>query len=202
MKSAFNPEEQAQNIDAKLIYGLEKVSQIYRILLWQTQAETGLSPIQSQILIFMSFHDEKIVSISNFAIEFSVTKATVSDAFKTLTKKGLVYKQKDTTDKRRQILKLTNDGTTLAMKINNYTKPFDDVLQDFPIKTKITLFSILTDILNSLNQKNLLSPLRMCASCHYFEIKNKKSYCNLLEAYLKDEEIRLDCPEYESRKEI
>lgn len=200
MSSAFNPTEQASNLDAKLIYALERVSQIYRTLLWQTQVETGLSPIQSQILIFMLFHDDKLLSISSFAIEFSVTKATISDAFKTLEKKGLVRKEKDIVDKRRQILKLTNNGIELAHKIKTYTKPLDNILKEFPTDTKAVLFTTLTDILKALNNKNILAPLRMCTSCHYFTLKEGKAYCNLLDAPLKDEEIRLDCPEYESRK--
>lgn len=199
MSSSFDPQEQAINLDAKLVYALERVSKIYRTLLWQTQVETGLSPIQSQILIFMLFHDDKLLSISAFALEFSVTKATISDAFKTLEKKRFVHKEKDIVDKRRQVLKLTKEGIALAEKIQNYTKPLDDILKDFPTETKSTLFTTLTDVLKALNSKKLLTPLRMCTSCHYFQMKEGKAYCNLLETPLKDEEIRLDCPEYESR---
>lgn len=198
MSSAFNPQEQVSNLDAKLVYALERVSQIYRTLLWQTQVETGLSPIQSQILIFMLFHEDKLLSISGFAVEFSVTKATISDAFKTLEKKGLVRKEKDIVDKRRQILKLTKEGIALAEQIQNYTQPLDNILKEFPTNTKLTLYTTLTDMMKALNDKHLLAPLRMCINCHYYEKKGGQSYCNLLNARLKDEELRLDCPEYES----
>ncbi len=200
MSSSFNPQEQVSNLDAKLIYALERVSQVYRTLLWQTQSETGLSPIQSQILLFMLFHNDKLLSISSFAIEFSVTKATISDAFKTLEKKGLVRKEKDIVDKRRQILKLTSDGAKLAHQIEEYSKPLDDILKNSPIVEKKVFFTTLIEILNALNDKNILAPLRMCTSCHYYELKDGKSYCNLLNALLKEEEIRLDCPEYENRQ--
>lgn len=200
MESAFNPEEHVQNIDAKLIYGLEKVSQIYRLLLWQTQSQTGLSPIQSQILIFMLFHDDKLVSISNFAIEFSVTKATVSDAFKTLIKKGLVRKEQDVTDKRRQVLKLTQEGISLAHEIKNYTQPLEESIDIFTPKKKEQFFGLLKELLGELNRKNIISPLRMCGTCHYYEIRDKKPYCKLLESILKESEIRLDCAEYEAQE--
>ena len=198
MESAFNPEEQVQNIDAKLIYGLEKVSQIYRVLLWQTQSETGLSPIQSQILIFMLFHDEKLVSISNFAIEFSVTKATVSDAFKTLIKKGLVRKEQDITDKRRQILKLTEEGIVMAEKIKSYTQPLEQSLSVLTTKKKEQFFSLLKDVLGELNRNDIISPLRMCTTCRHYEKQDGKSYCNLMESVLKESELRLDCTEYDT----
>lgn len=198
MSSVFNPNEQVSNLDAKLIYSLERVSQIYRTLLWQTQVQTGLSPIQSQILIFMFEHDEKLLSISSFALEFSVSKATISDAFKTLEKKGLVRKEKDILDKRRQILKLTNDGIELAQQINEFTQPLEEVLTGLPTQQKTTLFSGLTEILHGLNKKNLLTSLRMCHNCHYFASKDGKSYCNLMESVLRDEDLRVDCPEFES----
>jgi len=199
MESAFNPEEQVENIDAKLIYGLEKVSQIYRLLLWQTQTETGLSPIQSQILIFMLFHDEKLISISNFAIEFSVTKATVSDAFKTLTKKGFVRKEQDISDKRRQILKLTEEGIAIAQKIKTYTQPLEQGLEALTTKKKEQFFVLLKDLLGTLNRNGVISPLRMCMTCRFYEKREGKSYCNLMETTLKESELRLDCAEYEGK---
>jgi len=198
MESAFNPEEQVQNIDAKLIYGLEKVSQIYRVLLWKTQTDIGLSPIQSQILIFMLFHDEKLVSISNFAIEFSVTKATVSDAFKTLIKKGLVRKEQALTDKRRQILKLTEKGILTAESVKTYTQPLEESMSCLTSKKKEQFFSLLKDLLGELNKRNIISPLRMCITCRYYEKRASKSYCNLMESILNESELRLDCVEYEA----
>lgn len=194
--SPFNPLQQASNIDYKLVYAFERVSQIFRTLLWQVQVETGLSPIQSQILIFMFFHEDKYISISSFAVEFSVTKATISDAFKTLEKKGLVRKEQDLIDKRRQNLKLTQDGILLAEKISVYTSPFDEVLNSFSIERKENLFDLMGELIVNLNKKNLISPLRMCKSCHYFERKDEKNYCNLVKAFLKNEDLRLDCPEH------
>lgn len=200
MESAFNPEEQAQNIDAKLIYGLEKVSQIYRTLLWQTQKNTGLSPLQSQIILFMLFHDERFISISNFAIEFSVTKATVSDAFKTLIKKELVEKKQDPIDKRRQSLNLTVKGITLANEIKNYTEPLASNLGGFSTKKKEQFFGVLQEFLAELNKNDVISPLRMCSTCRHYELREKKPYCKLMEVALTESELRLDCPEHEVKE--
>jgi len=201
MPSPFNPQEQIDNIDAKLIYGLEKVSQIYRTLLWQTQKESGLSPLQSQMLLFMLFHDDNVISISNFAIEFAVTKATVSDAFKTLIKKELVYKESDPLDKRRQVLKLTNEGIEVATSIQNYTSPLEDSLHVLSAKKKEQLFASLKSLLIELNDKNVISPLRMCTTCRHYALQNKKPYCKLMEKSLQESEVRLDCPEHEMKEE-
>lgn len=197
MKSAFNPKEQAKSIDAKLIYGLEKVSQIYRTLLWQTQKNTGLSPLQSQIILFMFFHDERLVSISNFAIEFSVTKATVSDAVKTLIKKELLEKKQDPIDKRRQSLNLTSKGINLVDAIKNYTEPLELNLGGFSTRKKEQFFGLIQEFLTELNKNDVISPLRMCTTCRYYELREKKPYCKLMEAALKESELRLDCAEHE-----
>lgn len=202
MPFAFDPNEQAENIDAKLIYALEKVSQLYRTLLWQTQKETGLSPLQSQMLLFMLFHDESVVSISNFATEFSVTKATVSDAFKTLIKKALVYKEPDPLDKRRQVLKLTQDGVKVATSIQNYTSPLENALGILSPKKKEQLFTLLKSLLIELNDKNVISPLRMCTTCRHYALHERKPYCKLMEQVLQESEIRLDCPEHEMKASI
>lgn len=200
MPSSFDPAQQAQNIDAKLIFALEKVSQVYRTLLWQTQKETGLSPLQSQMLLFMLFHDESIVSISNFATEFSVTKATVSDAFKTLIKKELVYKEPDPLDKRRQLLKLTKNGVEIATSIQSYTAPLESSLGVFSLKKKEQLFGSLKSLLINLNDNHVISPLRMCTTCRHYSLQNRKPYCGLMEKTLQDSEIRLDCAEHEIKE--
>jgi len=196
MPSTFNPEEQVNNIDFKLIYSLERLSQVYKTLLLQTQVETSLSPIQSQIIIFMFFHNDSRISVSLFASEFSVKKSTISDAVKTLVTKNLVKKEQDSLDKRKQYLKLTKDGLELAQRIQNYTLPLEESLRGFNNKEKINFFSLLTKFLGNLNNKSLLPALRICSSCYYYEQRNKKNYCKLLEAFLNEEEIRVDCQEH------
>lgn len=76
----------------------------------------------------MLYHDDKLLSISFLALEFSITKATVSDAVKTLVKKKYIYKKQDIVDKRKQILKLTSKGIEIAKKISNFTQPINAIV--------------------------------------------------------------------------
>ena len=54
--SAFNPENHLVNIDAKIVASLEKISEVFRVLLWAEAKEHRVSPIQLQLLIFLKYH--------------------------------------------------------------------------------------------------------------------------------------------------
>jgi hypothetical protein len=53
MSSIFDPKEQEKNIDAKIIAGLERISRVFKLLLWDVAKEENLSPIQIQFLIYL-----------------------------------------------------------------------------------------------------------------------------------------------------
>ena len=84
MESIFNLENQNQNLDSKISAGIEKLSSVFRVLIWEQAKNLGLSPIQIQILIFLNYHSEHLATVSYLAKEFSLTKPTISDAIKIL----------------------------------------------------------------------------------------------------------------------
>jgi hypothetical protein len=51
-KSPFDLKHQNENTDSRIIAAMERISQAYRVLLWNESKELSLSPIQIQILIF------------------------------------------------------------------------------------------------------------------------------------------------------
>ena len=48
----------------KLLIGLERISQAFKVLLWNKAKEYGLSPIQIQILIFVAHHKSEYNNVS------------------------------------------------------------------------------------------------------------------------------------------
>ncbi|MEL6557873.1 MAG: MarR family transcriptional regulator, partial [Bacteroidota bacterium] len=46
--STFNPEQQQKDISSKIVAGLERVSEVFKVLLWEKAKQVGLSPIQIQ----------------------------------------------------------------------------------------------------------------------------------------------------------
>lgn len=59
-KSPFDLSHQNLTVDSKIVAALERISQAFRVLLWNESKELSLSPIQIQVLIFLLYHsDEK-----------------------------------------------------------------------------------------------------------------------------------------------
>ena len=80
--SSFNLNEQNQKIESRIVVALERISEAFRVLLWNESKENSLSPIQIQILIFIYFHSLAKCKVGYLADEFNMTKATISDSVK------------------------------------------------------------------------------------------------------------------------
>jgi len=89
-KSIFDPQNQEGDLSGKIVIGLERISEVIKVLLWEKAKDLCLSPIQ--ILIFVAYHKSAYCNVSHLAKEFNITKATISDAIKTLLKKELILK--------------------------------------------------------------------------------------------------------------
>lgn len=196
--SSFNPEEHLVNVNSKIIASLEKISQVFWVLL-QTQAQNhGLSSTQLQLLLFIKFHPAIHQRKAAFmAKEFNVTKATISDSVKALEQKGLVQRIIDTKDSRSFILSLTPKGQELATATENFTSPLDNAVDDLPQEQKQSLLCSMFDLIYRLNQTGIVSPQRMCYNCrHYGGNRRDEHYCNLIQQPLLADDLRLECLEF------
>ncbi len=107
-ESAFNPTHQEKDVSSKVVAGLERISEVFKILLWEKAKLVGLSPIQIQILLFIAYHKRNLCNVSHLAKEFNVTKPTVSDAVKVLNKKGFIIKDFSSSDSRSYSILLSD----------------------------------------------------------------------------------------------
>ncbi|WP_332911571.1 MarR family winged helix-turn-helix transcriptional regulator [Algoriphagus boritolerans] len=114
--STFNLNEQNQKIESRIVVALERISEAFRVLLWNESKENSLSPIQIQILIFIHFHDLEKCKVGYLADEFNMTKATISDSVRVLLSKELVTKETDPIDTRSYTLSLTDEGKKSSQK--------------------------------------------------------------------------------------
>ena len=196
-ESPFNLEQQQDNVDNKIIVALEKITEAFRVLQWQEAQEHKISPIQLQILIFIQHHTTDKCKVGYLAKELNVTKATVSDSVKTLLKKELLSKLTDQNDTRSFTLSLTKNGVGLVQKIEHYTDEIKLPLLNLDSSKKEILFDSLTELIYKLQQNGIIAIQRMCYTCdHYEGDKSANHYCNLMKTELKQEKLRLDCPEH------
>ena len=197
-KSVFDLTHQNASIESKIIASLERVSQAFRVLLWNESKEHALSPIQIQVLIFLLHHSDQKRKVSYLADEFNMTKATISETIKTLEHKLLIKKEYEPQDSRSYIIHLTEAGIKLAEQTALFANQIQVPIEKLPTTEKENLLITLLDIIHHLNQSGVITIQRMCFSCHYYKTnqEGEKHFCTLMNSKLNDNELRIDCPEH------
>ncbi|OUS01999.1 MarR family transcriptional regulator [Flavobacteriales bacterium 33_180_T64] len=198
-KSIFNPSEQQKNLSSKIVTGLERISEVFKVLLWEKSKLVGLSPIQIQILVFITFHKEELCNVSHLAKEFNVTKPTVSDAIKILYKKELIVKTFSSADNRRYNIQLSHLGKKIVSEIHDFANPLKTQIDTINQSDLEGLFNTLSALIYKLNKAGVLMVQRTCFGCKFHQKNATSDYCNLLEKELVNKDIRLDCPEFEGK---
>ncbi|MGH1339599.1 MAG: MarR family winged helix-turn-helix transcriptional regulator [Aureispira sp.] len=187
-------------LESKILNGLERLSEVLKALLWEKAKIHGISPIQIQILLFVSNHSVDLCNVSYLAKEFSITKATVSDAVKVLLKKQFLEKDFSPTDKRRYNLLITKEGEVLVGDLAAYSLPLFDAFAEFSQEEKIHLFETLSKLIFQLHQKGIIEVQRTCYNCQNYQgNKIDQHFCILLDQPLQNVNLRLDCPEFEEK---
>jgi len=198
-KNIFNPSEQENDISNKIIVGFERISEVFKILLWEKAKLVGLSPIQIQILIFITYHKIELCNVSHLAKEFNITKPTISDAIRVLDKKGMITKDFSSKDSRSYYIRLSNSGKNIIAEIQNFANPLKNQLKSIQQIDLENLFATLSKLIYQLNSNGILTVQRTCYGCKFYDQSKNIDYCNLLDKELMSIEIRLDCPEYEEK---
>lgn len=197
MASSFNLTEQENKIESKIVVALERISEAFRVLLWNESKENSLSPIQIQILVFLLFHSSEKCKVGYLANEFNMTKATISDSVKTLMKKGMVEKTQDTQDTRSFGISLTTEGKAVANKASVFASSIEKPIESFSGEQKEAMLNGLLKLIHDLNSAGVITIQRMCFTCLNYRYEGGEHYCKLLKTKLKNTEIRVDCPEHE-----
>lgn len=195
--SLFNLNEQNQKIESRIVVALERISEAFRVLLWNESKENSLSPIQIQILIFIHFHSLEKCKVGYLADEFNMTKATISDSVRVLLAKELVTKETDSIDTRSYSLSLTDEGKKIAKKTSFFASSIEQPIEKLTQEQKTIMLNGLLKLIYDLNQSGIITIQRMCFTCSFYNAQNGIHYCNLLKTKLAESEIRVDCPEHE-----
>lgn len=196
--SVFDLEQQNNSLDLKIVAGLERISQAFRILLWEKAKVYGLSPIQIQLLIFINYHSQDKTTISYLAREFNLTKPTISDAIKVLLQKELISKETDSADTRSYTIQLTEAGKTVVSNTQDFANPVTDIVSKVNPEEKQAVWQTISTLIIQLNKIDLISVQRTCPNCRFYALKDGGHYCNLLNESLENTAIRIDCPEFEA----
>jgi len=198
-ESIFNTEFQQKNTTSKIVVGLERISEVFRALLWEHAKTIGLSPIQIQLLIFIAYHKPELCNVSHLAKEFNVTKPTISDAIKVLESKGVIVKEQSAFDSRSYSIFLSGEGKKIVTKTEGFANPIKGELDKIDNDQLDLLYESLNKLIFNLNRTGILSVQRTCYGCGFYVSKEEKHHCNFLNKQLHNREIRLDCPEFKKK---
>ena len=196
-RSIFDLNEQTGNINAKIIVALERIAEVFRVSLWNMGKEHGLSPLQIQLLIFLKFHSAEKCKVSYLALEFNLSKPTISEAVRTLLKKKLIRKETDPVDSRSYSIHLTTEGEKIASEIALFANDLQPAFEQWNAARKSNFYGELIQLISRLQQLGFISVQRTCLNCRFFQKTNGENYCKLLKMPLQTEDLRVDCPEFE-----
>lgn len=198
-KSPFDLKHQNEDIGSRIVAAMERISQAYRVLLWNESKEHSISPIQIQILIFLLFHSDEKRKVSYLANEFNVTKATLSDSIKVLEQKKFIRKEYEVHDTRSYIIYLTAKGQETAKRTAAFTQQIQESVTQLHEEDKKDLLISLMSIIQQLNKTGVITLQRMCKTCIHFSPGDDTAqhFCKLLNQKLWNVNLRMDCPEHD-----
>jgi len=197
MPSPFDLNWQHESLEGKIVVALERLAEVFRVLAWEVSKESGLSPIQMQILIFCLFHKQQMATVSTLAEEFHLTKATISESVRVLENRQLITKKTNKADQRRYHLVLTARGKKLAEKASEFANALLLAAGHLHQSTKEQLLMALLQMIWDLQRQGIIHPQRMCWNCRFYTLHQQQPYCALLHKPLHVANLRVDCPEFE-----
>jgi DNA-binding MarR family transcriptional regulator len=151
-----------------------------------------------QFLEYVHRYPAEICTVSAIAREFDLTKATVSDSLRALEVKGLVFKEKEESDRRTSFLGITAEGKRIAKRLSRWHDPMLSVLPEGQ-KEGVLLF--LMRLISSFFTEGVLSVPRVCIACAQFKWNQypssaKPHLCSLTGKRMSDADLNIGCSRY------
>ena len=196
----------ADAVDRQIILAVERLSGLFRCLLWDAAKAKKLSPIQIQFLLYLGGHSRRLRTVSSLAREFGLTKATVSDAIKTLFRKGLLIKTRSVEDGRISTLRLSVSGKRLAAKLGSWPGVVKRHLEQFPPAAREDVMVFLMDLISSLQLAGVIEVARMCVTCGNFRRDVRPGAprphrCTLAGRAIGNTDLKIDCESHSAARQ-
>ena len=201
MANSFDPKRQEKDLTSKIVVGIERLSEVFRVLLWEKSKETGLSPIQIQLLLFIKDHDPSMANVSQMSREFNLKKPTISDAVKVLFEKKLIEKEIGE-DARAYTISLSPEGFKLVKNLETFDRPLRDIIEKLDVQKTAQFYNGMVKMIHGLNQSGVIDVQRTCFGCKFYEKSGPNHYCQFIKKELFDKDLRLDCNDFQLRESV
>lgn len=201
--SVFDRTDQ-DNLDRKIAVGFERITQLFKTLIWNESKRSGLSPIQIQFLTALAYERNTQWTIGEIASRFQLTPATVSDALTALESKELIVRTRSEEDKRTVFVALTPEGKRTARTVGKWLNVVQEQIAELGSGEKAVLLQSLIRLIAAFQKEGMIATKGMCVFCTYFRPNVHKSataphHCAYIDKAFGDAELRIDCPDYEEK---
>ncbi|GAB4248419.1 MAG: MarR family winged helix-turn-helix transcriptional regulator [Ekhidna sp.] len=200
MAGSFDPSFQEKDLTSKVVVGLERLSEVFRVMLWEKSKATGLSPIQIQLLLFLHHHNDSLANVSHLSKEFNLKKPTISDAIKSLYQKELITKETGE-DARAYTIHLTKNGKKILKTLVDYDMPLRESVESLSTDETGMLYQSMVVMIHHLNQSGIIQVQRTCLGCQFYKPNGAQAYCNYIKKQLEPNDLRLDCNDFKPTNE-
>lgn len=179
---------------AKDIYGA--LTQLGTLLRAEARLETGLQPVQVQVLNYLSICNRYSDTPAAVADYLGLTKGTVSQTLRVLAESGWVDKVPDEEDGRVVHLRLTREGKRL---VERAVPPpvLVDALDAMSDSQQQRTLAALRELLRGLQRSNDGLSFGVCHTCKHFTREGAERFrCGLTGEALTPPESLLICREH------
>jgi DNA-binding MarR family transcriptional regulator len=181
---------------------IRRLAQLAHTSSWDQWAVQRLTPTQRKILELLVRRGESL-SLSAVARELGVTAATACDSVSALETKGLVRKQRSTTDGRALALVLTDEGQQSATQLASLPDPLWGAFDALADTEQETLYRLSIKMIHGLQENHALPTSRMCLRCKFFDPfryagSTTPHHCHQAQAPFAERQLRIDCSVFEA----
>ena len=198
----MNFDTPTSTLPQNLAGALRRLAQLAHTSSWDQWAVQRLTPTQRKILELLVRRGESL-SLSAVARELGVTAATACDSVSALESKGLVRKQRSTTDGRALALVLTDEGQQSATQLASLPDPLWGAFDALADQEQEQLYRLSIKMIRGLQEAGALPTSRMCVRCKFFDPfrygagSGTPHHCHRMGAPFAERQLRIDCSVFE-----
>jgi DNA-binding MarR family transcriptional regulator len=199
----MNFDTPTSTLPQNLAGALRRLAQLAHTSSWDQWAVQRLTPTQRKILELLVRRGESL-SLSAVARELGVTAATACDSVSALENKGLVRKQRSTTDGRALALVLTEEGQRSATQLASLPDPLWGAFDALADDEQEQLYRLSIKMIRGLQEAGALPTSRMCVRCKFFDPFRYAAgsatphHCHRMGAPFAERQLRIDCAVFEA----
>lgn len=199
---ALNPRYR-HSPSGQIAVALYRIAQAIHSLLRHRAAKEDLSAAQVQALVFLHTTRPSAQTIGGLAEGIGLAYLTVSAMVDALERKELVERHPLESDRRTITLRLTSQGKTKSVSLENLLDEVEQTIQSLPSTEQAALQRALQHIIARLNEAGYIHPYDMCWHCQFFQQNahpdNPRGphHCAFVDAPLTEPDTYLDCPDFQ-----